>query len=99
MATALESAGEIMQLKVSSRVTLGNGNYLRKNRTTNRLVDWPLAGQRQCWAVTYGSTVATACEEFGFHLGLAYQIQDDIWTLPPPLPSWASRVWPIWMQD
>jgi geranylgeranyl pyrophosphate synthase len=26
----------------------------------------------------YGSTVATACEEFGFHLGLAYQIQDDI---------------------
>jgi len=26
----------------------------------------------------YGSTVATACEEFGYHLGLAYQIQDDI---------------------
>merc|ERR1712207_63253 len=26
----------------------------------------------------YESTVATACEEFGFHLGLAYQIQDDI---------------------
>ena len=22
--------------------------------------------------------MATACEEFGFHLGLAYQIQDDI---------------------
>merc|ERR1711997_164875 len=26
----------------------------------------------------YESTVATACEEFGFHLGLAYQLQDDI---------------------
>ena len=25
-----------------------------------------------------GSTVATACEEFGFHMGLAFQIQDDI---------------------
>ena len=26
----------------------------------------------------YDSTVATACEEFGFYLGLTYQIQDDI---------------------
>merc|ERR1712008_546017 len=38
-------------------------------------------GCRSTWVLgghAYSSTVATAAEEFGFHLGLAYQIQDDI---------------------
>jgi len=26
----------------------------------------------------YGSEVATACEEFGYHMGLVFQIRDDI---------------------
>eukprot|EP00339_Tiarina_fusa_P014269 CAMPEP_0117068832 /NCGR_PEP_ID=MMETSP0472-20121206/48250_1 /TAXON_ID=693140 ORGANISM="Tiarina fusus, Strain LIS" /NCGR_SAMPLE_ID=MMETSP0472 /ASSEMBLY_ACC=CAM_ASM_000603 /LENGTH=409 /DNA_ID=CAMNT_0004791071 /DNA_START=327 /DNA_END=1553 /DNA_ORIENTATION=+ len=75
MATALESlvAGEIMQLKSPPESLLEMESYLRKSYyKTASLICYA------CRSHAYGSTVATACEEFGFHLGLAYQIQDDI---------------------
>jgi geranylgeranyl pyrophosphate synthase len=81
MATALESlvAGEIMQLKSPPESLLEMESYLRKSYyKTASLICYACRSTALLGGHTYGSTVATACEEFGFHLGLAYQIQDDI---------------------
>jgi geranylgeranyl pyrophosphate synthase len=81
MATALESlvAGEIMQLKSPPESLLEMASYLRKSYyKTASLICYACRSTALLGGHTYGSTVATACEEFGFHLGLAYQIQDDI---------------------
>mmetsp|Transcript_38858 Transcript_38858/g.116826 ORF Transcript_38858/g.116826 Transcript_38858/m.116826 type:complete len:533 (-) Transcript_38858:432-2030(-) len=81
MATALESlvAGEIMQLKSPPKTLLEMETYLRKSYyKTASLICYACRSTALLGGHAYGSTVATACEEFGFHLGLAYQIQDDI---------------------
>jgi len=81
MATALESlvAGEIMQLKSPPESLLEMETYLRKSYyKTASLICYACRSTALLGGHAYGSTVATACEEFGFHLGLAYQIQDDI---------------------
>lgn len=81
MATALESlvAGEIMQLKSAPETLLEMETYLRKSYyKTASLICYACRSTALLGGHAYGSTVATACEEFGFHLGLAYQIQDDI---------------------
>eukprot|EP00538_Stauroneis_constricta_P000727 CAMPEP_0119555048 /NCGR_PEP_ID=MMETSP1352-20130426/7370_1 /TAXON_ID=265584 /ORGANISM="Stauroneis constricta, Strain CCMP1120" /LENGTH=537 /DNA_ID=CAMNT_0007601743 /DNA_START=469 /DNA_END=2082 /DNA_ORIENTATION=- len=81
MATALESlvAGEIMQLKAPPESLLEMESYLRKSYyKTASLICYACRSTALLGGHAYGSNVATACEEFGFHLGLAYQIQDDI---------------------
>merc|ERR1719247_2091825 len=81
MATALESlvAGEIMQMKAPPESLLEMESYLRKSYyKTASLICYACRSTALLGGHAYGSTVATACEEFGFHLGLAYQIQDDI---------------------
>jgi geranylgeranyl pyrophosphate synthase len=81
MATALESlvAGEIMQLKSPPESLLEMETYLRKSYyKTASLICYACRSTALLGGHEYDSTVATACEEFGFHLGLAYQIQDDI---------------------
>ena len=81
MATALESlvAGEIMQLKSAPESLLQMETYLRKSYyKTASLICYACRSTALLGGHAYESTVATACEEFGFHLGLAYQIQDDI---------------------
>jgi len=81
MATALESlvAGEIMQLKSAPETLLQMETYLRKSYyKTASLICYASRSTALLGGHAYGSTVATACEEFGYHLGLAYQIQDDI---------------------
>lgn len=81
MSTALESlvAGEIMQLKSPPESLLELETYLRKSYCkTASLICYACRSTAMLGGHTYASTVATACEEFGFHLGLAYQIQDDI---------------------
>lgn len=81
MATALESlvAGEIMQLKAPPESLLEMESYLRKSYyKTASLICYACRSTALLGGHAYGSTVATACEEFGFHMGLAYQIQDDI---------------------
>jgi geranylgeranyl pyrophosphate synthase len=81
MATALESlvAGEIMQLKSPPESLLEMETYLRKSYyKTASLICYACRSVALLGGHAYDSTVATACEEFGFHLGLAYQIQDDI---------------------
>lgn len=81
MATALESlvAGEIMQLKSAPESLLLMESYLRKSYyKTASLICYACRSTALLGGHAYGSTVATAAEEFGFHLGLAFQIQDDI---------------------
>lgn len=81
MATALESlvSGEIMQLKSPPESLLQMETYLRKSYyKTASLICYASRSTALLGGHAYGSNVATACEEFGFHLGLAYQIQDDI---------------------
>merc|ERR1712028_319738 len=81
MATALESlvAGEIMQLKSPPKELLKMESYLRKSYyKTASLICYACRSCALLGGHAYGSTVATACEEFGFHMGLAFQIQDDI---------------------
>lgn len=81
MATALESlvSGEIMQLKSSPEELLRMESYLKKSYyKTASLICYACRSCALLGGHAYGSTVATACEEFGFHMGLAFQIQDDI---------------------
>jgi len=81
MATALESlvAGEIMQLKAPPESLLEMESYLRKSYyKTASLICYACRSTALLGGHAYGSTTATACEEFGFHLGLAFQLQDDI---------------------
>merc|ERR1712085_147953 len=54
-------------------------SYLRKSYyKTASLICYACRSTALLGGHAYGSNVATACEEFGFHLGLAFQIQDDI---------------------
>ncbi|GMI42472.1 hypothetical protein TrCOL_g5154 [Triparma columacea] len=81
MATALESlvSGEIMQLKSPPESLLQMDTYLRKSYyKTASLVCYACRSVALLGGHAYNSEVATACEEFGYHLGLAYQVQDDI---------------------
>jgi len=81
MATALESlvAGEIMQLKSAPESLLKMETYLRKSYyKTASLICYACRSTAMLGGHAYGSNVATACEEFGFHLGIAFQIQDDV---------------------
>jgi len=81
MATALESlvSGEIMQLKSPPESLLEMETYLKKSYyKTASLICYACRSTALLGGHAYGSTVATAMEEFGFHMGLAYQIQDDI---------------------
>lgn len=81
MATALESlvAGEVMQLKSPPESLLEMESYLRKSYyKTASLICYACRSTALLGGHSYSSTVATACEEFGFHMGLAFQIQDDI---------------------
>lgn len=81
MATALESlvAGEIMQLKSAPKTLLKMETYLRKSYyKTASLICYACRSTAMLGGHAYGSNVATACEEFGFHLGIAFQIQDDV---------------------
>merc|ERR1711920_921037 len=81
MATALESlvAGEIMQLKSAPEALLQMESYLKKSYyKTASLICYACRSTALLGGHSYGSAVATAAEEFGFHLGLAFQIQDDI---------------------
>lgn len=81
MATALESlvAGEVMQLKSPPASLLQMESYLRKSYyKTASLICYACRSTALLGGHSYSSTVATACEEFGFHMGLAFQIQDDI---------------------
>lgn len=81
MATALESlvAGEVMQLKSPPESLLEMESYLRKSYyKTASLICYACRSTALLGGHAYSSTVATACEEFGFHMGLAFQIQDDI---------------------
>jgi len=81
MATALESlvSGEIMQLKSPPESLVEIETYLRKSYyKTASLICYACRSVALLGGHCYGSEVATACEEYGFHMGLAYQIQDDI---------------------
>jgi geranylgeranyl pyrophosphate synthase len=81
MATALESlvSGEVMQLKSPPKTLLQMESYLRKSYyKTASLICYACRSTALLGGHAYSSTVATAMEEFGFHLGLAFQIQDDI---------------------
>merc|ERR1712127_876305 len=78
---ALESlvSGEVMQLKSPPESLLEMDSYLRKSYyKTASLICYACRSTALLGGHSYSSTVATACEEFGFHMGLAYQIQDDI---------------------
>merc|ERR1712232_307339 len=81
MATALESlvSGEVMQLKSAPEALLQMESYLKKSYyKTASLICYACRSTALLGGHSYGSAVATAAEEFGFHLGLAFQIQDDI---------------------
>jgi geranylgeranyl pyrophosphate synthase len=81
MATALESlvSGEVMQLKSPPESLLEMESYLKKSYyKTASLICYACRSTALLGGHSYSSTVATAMEEFGFHLGLAFQIQDDI---------------------
>lgn len=81
MSTALESLvqGEIMQIKTGEEDLLDMMTYLRKSyhKTASLICD----ACKSC-AILGGhdanSEVARAAEEYGYHLGLAYQIIDDV---------------------
>merc|ERR1712151_1249210 len=70
---------EIMQLKSPPESLVEMESYLRKSYyKTASLIGYACRSTALLGGHAYGSNVATACEEFGFHLGLAFQIQDDI---------------------
>lgn len=81
MATALDSLvqGEIMQLKMDPEKMLDISQYLKKSYyktaslITNACKSCALLGGHD-----FDSDVATAAEEYGYHMGLAFQIIDDI---------------------
>jgi geranylgeranyl pyrophosphate synthase len=66
-------------LKSNPQSLLEMETYLRKSYyKTASLIAYACRSTAMLGGHAYSSGVATACEEFGFHLGLAYQIQDDI---------------------
>lgn len=81
MANALDSLvqGEIMQAKSSAKDLLDLGHYLRKSYyKTASLICNSCCSAALLGGHAYGSPTTVAAERFGYHLGLAYQIVDDI---------------------
>mmetsp|Transcript_26484 Transcript_26484/g.61363 ORF Transcript_26484/g.61363 Transcript_26484/m.61363 type:complete len:443 (+) Transcript_26484:1-1329(+) len=81
MSTALESLvqGEIMQIRTASDDLLDMVTYLRKSyhKTASLICD----ACKSCAILgghAHDSEIARAAEAYGFHLGLAYQIIDDV---------------------
>mmetsp|Transcript_12001 Transcript_12001/g.23712 ORF Transcript_12001/g.23712 Transcript_12001/m.23712 type:complete len:456 (+) Transcript_12001:51-1418(+) len=81
MSTALESLvqGEIMQIRTAEDDLLDMVTYLRKSyhKTASLICD----ACKSCAILgghAHDSKVARAAEAYGFHLGLAYQIIDDV---------------------
>jgi geranylgeranyl pyrophosphate synthase len=81
MSTALESLvqGEIMQLRTAKDELLDMVTYLRKSyHKTASLICDACISSAILGGHSYDSDVARAAEAYGFHLGLAYQIIDDV---------------------
>lgn len=81
MANALDALvqGEIMQAKSNSKDLLDLGHYLRKSYyKTASLICNSCSSAALLRGHEYGSGVALAAEQYGYHLGLAYQVIDDI---------------------
>jgi len=72
-------SGEILQLEGKPEQLLQLESYLRKSYfKTASLIAHACCSAAILAGHPYGSTWAEICLEFGFHLGLAFQIQDDI---------------------
>ncbi len=81
MANALDALvqGEIMQAKSSSKDLLDLGHYLRKSYyKTASLICNSCCSAALLGGYAYGSPTALAAEQYGYHLGLAYQVIDDV---------------------
>ena len=81
MANALDALvqGEIMQAKSSSKDLLDLGHYLRKSYyKTASLICNACCSAALLGGYAYGSPTVVAAEKYGYHLGLAYQVIDDV---------------------
>jgi geranylgeranyl pyrophosphate synthase len=81
MANALDALvqGEVMQAKSSSNDLLDLSHYLRKSYyKTASLICNSCSSSALLAGHGYESMTTNACERYGYHLGLAYQIIDDI---------------------
>ncbi|EWM26176.1 Polyprenyl synthetase [Nannochloropsis gaditana] len=81
MANALDALvqGEIMQAKSSAKDLLDLGHYLRKSYyKTASLICNSCCSAALLGGYTYGSPTTVAAEKYGYHLGLAYQVIDDV---------------------
>ncbi|CAM9182332.1 unnamed protein product, partial [Chrysoparadoxa australica] len=81
MATALDSLvqGEIMQLKSEPNDLLDMKHYLKKSYyKTASLICNASKSTAMLAGHSFDSDVARAAEEYGYHMGLAFQIVDDI---------------------
>merc|ERR1711871_586555 len=81
MAESLESlvAGEIMQLKSSDAERLSMEHYLSKSyRKTASLIANSCKSAALLSGHQLDSEVAKSCESYGYHLGLSFQIIDDL---------------------
>eukprot|EP00286_Rhodomonas_abbreviata_P020735 CAMPEP_0181293988 /NCGR_PEP_ID=MMETSP1101-20121128/3357_1 /TAXON_ID=46948 /ORGANISM="Rhodomonas abbreviata, Strain Caron Lab Isolate" /LENGTH=441 /DNA_ID=CAMNT_0023398609 /DNA_START=237 /DNA_END=1559 /DNA_ORIENTATION=- len=81
MSTALESLvqGEIMQIKTGEEDLLDMMTYLRKSyHKTASLICDASKSAAMLGGHAADSEQARAAEEYGYHLGLAYQIIDDV---------------------
>lgn len=81
MATALDSLvqGEIMQLQSNPNDLLDMSHYLKKSYyKTASLICSSCKSAALLAGHSFDSDVAIAAEEYGYHMGLAFQIIDDI---------------------
>mmetsp|Transcript_43817 Transcript_43817/g.137635 ORF Transcript_43817/g.137635 Transcript_43817/m.137635 type:complete len:392 (+) Transcript_43817:176-1351(+) len=81
MASALKSLvqGEIMQLQAPPEALLDMQTYLKKSyHKTASLITLSCKSSAVLGGHDLHSDVTRAAEEYGYHLGLAYQIVDDI---------------------
>eukprot|EP00611_Tribonema_gayanum_P012081 TRINITY_DN2260_c0_g1_i1.p1 TRINITY_DN2260_c0_g1~~TRINITY_DN2260_c0_g1_i1.p1 ORF type:complete len:442 (-),score=164.34 TRINITY_DN2260_c0_g1_i1:1010-2335(-) len=81
MATALDSLvqGEIMQLQSAPEDLLDMNHYLKKSYyKTASLICSACKSAALLAGHDFGSRTAIAAEEYGYHMGLAFQIIDDI---------------------
>jgi geranylgeranyl pyrophosphate synthase len=81
MATALDSLvqGEIMQLQSNPNDLLDMRHYLKKSYyKTASLICSSCKSAALLGGHSFDSAVASAAEEYGYHMGLAFQIIDDI---------------------
>ncbi|KAG5179248.1 isoprenoid synthase domain-containing protein [Tribonema minus] len=81
MATALDSLvqGEIMQLQSAPEDLLDMSHYLKKSYyKTASLICSACKSAALLGGHDFDSDLAVAAEEYGYHMGLAFQIVDDI---------------------